>query len=217
MRPIFVTGIGTEVGKTVVSAILVEALGADYWKPVQAGGLQETDTDRVRGLLTNTLSRLHPEAIRLRTPASPHAAARTEGRMIDLDMFELPPIAQERTLVIEGAGGVLVPLNESECMVDLIEKFGCETVVVSRNYLGSINHTLLTLEALQRRGIEILGLVFNGNENAETESAILTRVNLPFLGRVRWETILTPRLIRRYADELAPKLVRHEGQRTVAT
>jgi dethiobiotin synthetase len=217
MRPIFVTGIGTEVGKTVVSAILVEALCADYWKPVQAGDLEETDTDRVRKLVTNKLSCLHPETVRLRTPASPHAAARLEGQKIALDMFELPPAVHGRPLVIEGAGGVLVPLDERHCMADLIEKLRCETVVVSRNYLGSINHTLLTIEALQRRGIEILGLVFNGDGNSDTESLILSKTGVAILGRVRWETTLTPELIERYADEFAPALARHGRRRAVGT
>ena len=215
MKPIFVTGIGTEVGKTVVSAILVEALCADYWKPVQAGDLDETDTDRVRKLLTNTLSYLHPETIRLRTPASPHAAARLEGRVIELNLFKLP--TRERPLVIEGAGGVLVPLNESDSMVDLIEKLECEAVVVSKNYLGSINHTLLTIEALQRRGVEILGLVFNGEENAATESVILSKSGVALLGRVRWEMRFTPEIVRRYAEEFARVLTRHGRRRAVGT
>lgn len=217
MRPIFVTGIGTEVGKTLVSAILVEALHADYWKPIQAGDLEATDTDRVRGLVTNELSRFHPEAVRLRTPASPHAASRREGRMIELAEIVPPAAARERPLVIEGAGGVLVPLNDSHTMLDLIAKLACETVVVSKNYLGSINHTLLTLEALERRGIEILGLVFNGEENADSESAILNRSGAPLLGRVRWETELTPTVVRRYAEELERALARRGRSRVVGT
>ena len=210
MKPIFVTGIGTEVGKTVVSAILVEALRADYWKPIQVGDLDETDTERVRKLLSNRHSFLHPETVRLRTSASPHAAARREGKEIHLGMFSIPKTASTgRPLVIEGAGGVLVPLNETHCMVDLIERLHCETVVVSKHYLGSINHTLLTVEALERRGIEILGLVFNGEENADTESLILSKTGVPLLGRIRWEPRITPELIKRYAGELAPVLARH--------
>ena len=215
MRPIFVTGIGTDVGKTVVSAILVEALGADYWKPVQAGGLEESDTDRVRRLVTNELSSFHPETVRLRTPASPHAAAKLAGRRVSLDEFQLPPAVPGRPLVIEGAGGVLVPLNDRDYMIDLIQKLGCEAVVVSRNYLGSINHSLLTIEALQRREIEILGLVFNGEENPDTESLILRRTGVALLGSVRWETALTPELIRRYADGFAAVLSRQMAERTI--
>ena len=206
MRPIFVTGIGTEVGKTVVSAILVEALGADYWKPIQAGDLDETDTERVRKLLSNRHSFLHPETVRLRTPASPHAAARREGKEIHLGMFSLPKTAG-RPLVIEGAGGVLVPLNEIHCMVDLIERLQCETVVVSKHYLGSINHTLLTVDTLERRGIPIRGVVFNGDENPDTESLILQKTGVLALGRVRWEPRITPKLIRQYADAFEPVLV----------
>ena len=205
MRPIFVTGIGTEVGKTVVSAILVEALRADYWKPIQVGDLDETDTERVRKLLSNRHSFLHPETVRLRTATSPHAAARREGKEIHLGMFSVPQTAG-RPLVIEGAGGVLVPLNETHCMVDLIERLHCETVVVSKHYLGSINHTLLTVEALERRGIGILGLVFNGEENADTESLILDKTRIRLLGRLRWEPSLTRKLIRQYADAFEPVL-----------
>jgi len=127
-------------------------------------------------------------------------------------MFSVPQTAG-RPLVIEGAGGVLVPLNETHCMVDLIERLQCETVVVSKHYLGSINHTLLTVEALERRGIEILGLVFNGEENADTESLILSKTlsktGVPLLGRIRWEPRITPGVIKRYADELTPALARH--------
>jgi len=206
LRPIFVTGIGTEVGKTVVSAILVEALGADYWKPIQVGDLDETDTERVRKLLSNRHSFLHPETVRLRTPASPHAAARREGKEIHLGMFSVPQTAG-RPLIIEGAGGVLVPLNETHCMVDLIEQLRCDAVVVSRHYLGSINHTLLTVETLQRRGIPIRGVVFNGDENPDTESLILQKTGVLALGRVRWEPRITPKLIRQYADAFEPVLV----------
>jgi len=216
LRPIFVTGIGTEVGKTVVSAILVEALRADYWKPIQVGDLDETDTERVRKLLSNRHSFLHPETVRLRTAASPHAAARREGKEIRLGMFSVPQTAG-RPLVIEGAGGVLVPLNEIHSMVDLIEQLRCDAVVVSKHYLGSINHTLLTVEALERRGIEILGLVFNGEENADTESLILSKTGVPLLGRIRWEPRITPELIKRYAGELAPALARHRWASTELT
>ena len=211
------TGIGTEVGKTVVSAILVEALGADYWKPVQAGDLQDSDTARVRRLVTNPLSSFHPEAVRLNAPASPHAAAEWEGRRITLDAFRLPPVIHDRPLVVEGAGGVLVPLNERDSMVDLIRELGCDAVVVSRHYLGSINHTLLTLEALEHRGVAVLGLVFNGEENPETETVIMARSTVPVLGRVRWEPTLTATVIQQYADAFAPALARHGRRRVVGT
>jgi dethiobiotin synthetase len=215
MKPIFVTGIGTDVGKTVVSAILVEALAADYWKPVQAGDLEESDTERVRQLVTNKLSCFHPETVRLKTPASPHAAARLEGRRISLSELRRPPAVHGRPLVIEGAGGVLVPLNDRDSMIDLILKLDCQAVVVSRNYLGSINHSLLTIEALQRREIEVLGIVFNGEENPDTESLILSRTGVALLGNVRWETTLTPVIIRRYADQFAAVLSRPIAQRTM--
>ena len=169
----------------------------------------------MRRLVTNKLSSFHPETVRLRTPASPHAAAKFEGRRIALEELRPPPAIPGRPLVIEGAGGVLAPLNDRDSMIDLIQKLGCEAVVVSRNYLGSINHSLLTIEALQRREIEILGLVFNGEENPDTESLILSRTGVALLGSVRWETALTPELIRRYADGFAAVLSRQMAERTI--
>lgn len=166
---IFVSGIGTEVGKTVVSAILVEALQADYWKPVQSGDLDYTDTDKVREW-TGFGVRTHPENYRLRTPASPHASAAIDGVAIRLESFQLP--ATDNFLVAEGAGGLMVPLNGRHLIIDLIEHLALPVVLVSRHYLGSINHTLLSVEALQRRGIPVAALIFNGAPHASTEQAI---------------------------------------------
>lgn len=172
----FVTGIGTEIGKTVVSAILVKALQADYWKPVQSGDLDHTDTDKVQLWSGMGSERIHPETYRLQRPMSPHASAAAEGVTIRMEEFHLPDTSNN--LIVEGAGGLMVPLNEKENMIDLIACLDIPVVLVSRNYLGSINHTLLSVEALQRRNIPIAGLVFNGASVPTTESVICKMTGL---------------------------------------
>ncbi len=167
----FVSGIGTEVGKTVVSAFLQLALDADYWKPVQAGDLDFGDTDRVKSWTGMPPERYHPERYRLRTSASPHYAARLDGEEISLDDFTLPE-THGRPLLVEGAGGLLVPINERDCMIDLAAHLGLPVVLVSRHYLGSINHTLLSLEVLRGRGMQCAGIVFSGGDNPESARII---------------------------------------------
>ena len=197
----FVTAIGTDSGKTLASAILCEALGADYWKPVQAG--TPRDTDSVRELVSNGKTRLHPERYLLRTPASPHAAARLEGISIDLKAFALPPTSN--TLVIEGAGGCLVPLNDRDFVVDLIATLGAEVILVSNLYLGSINHTLLTVEALKNRNLPVRGLIFNGTPNEESENIILHHTKLDCLLRIKREPVINAEVVRSYATLLNKK------------
>ncbi len=199
MKRYFVTGIGTGVGKTVVSAILTQALGADYWKPIQAGDLESSDTRRVRDLVTDARSRFHVEAWRLARAESPHAAARAEGKEIILE--SLVPPATTNSLVIEGAGGLLVPINARQLMVDALPLFEAEIVLVSRHYLGSINHTLLTLEALARRSIPVAGLVLNGTPVPATEEAIAARCRAPVVLRLREEQVITREVVARYAAE----------------
>ncbi|MGB1931634.1 MAG: dethiobiotin synthase [Flavobacteriales bacterium] len=182
MMRYFVTGIGTEIGKTISSAILVEALEADYWKPIQAGELENSDTKKVFNLISNTKSQFHQESYRLKAAMSPHAAAQREGLEIQLTNCKVP--STENTLIIEGAGGLLVPLNDTDCIIDLIPQFKAETILISQHYLGSINHTLLSVEALQKRGLSIKGILFNGEENKETEDIILSKTGLPSLGRI---------------------------------
>jgi dethiobiotin synthetase len=182
MSNFFISGIGTDVGKTVVSSILVEALQADYWKPVQAGDLAFGDCDRAKSLITNKKSQFHPETYRLNTPASPHFAAEVDGIEIGLDAFQLPKT--ENTLIVEGAGGLLVPLNSKETVLDLIQKLKIPVILVSRNYLGSINHTMLSVEVLKQRNIPIAGIVFNGVPNPATESWILNASALTCLARI---------------------------------
>ena len=178
----FVTGIGTEIGKTIVSAVLVEKLKADYWKPIQSGELDNSDTHKVKSLVSNEVSVFHPEAYQLTQPYSPHHSAALDGVTISLDLINLPKT--NNCLIIEGAGGLMVPLNGKDLMIDLIVKLNAEVVLVSKNYLGSINHTLLSIEALKNRGITIMGLIFNGVENKSSEEIITNLSGLTVLGRV---------------------------------
>ncbi|MBK7183219.1 MAG: dethiobiotin synthase [Bacteroidetes bacterium] len=197
MRKIFVTGIGTDVGKTLVSSILVEALQADYWKPVQTGSFFSTDTAKVQKWISNTVSQIHPETYCLKQYMSPHAAAELEGTEIKLENINIP--ATDKTLIIEGAGGLMVPLNRSEFMIDMITKFDAEVILVVQNYLGSINHTLLSVEALKSRGLNVLGLIFNGPPHQLSEDIILDTTKLKLLGRINKETDLDKSVISRYA------------------
>ena len=161
-RPIFITGIGTGIGKTVVSAIVTEALQADYWKPVQAGFEGGTDALSVQNLISNTISVIHPEVYKLQLPASPHIAAQAENIEIVLDeIVRLKPIISNKHLIIEGAGGVIVPLNKNEFVIDLILKLQARVILVSRNYLGSINHSLLTAELCKQKNVDVVGWIFN--------------------------------------------------------
>ncbi len=195
-----VAGIGTEIGKTVASAVLVEALWADYWKPVQSGALTDSDTATVRRLVSNPKSQFHPEAYRLMQPLSPHAAAELDGVRIDLARMTLPQT--DNALVIELAGGLMVPLNDRELNIDWVQRLGLPVVLVSRNYLGSINHTLLSVEVCRNRNVPVLGLLFNGPTVPASETFILTYTGLPCLGRIRQEDQITQAVVSRYADAL---------------
>ena len=172
---LFITGIGTDVGKTIASSIIVEALEADYWKPIQAGDLDNSDTSKVEKYVSNTTTTFHKNAYALQTPASPHYAAEIDGITIDLKQIKEPSFdkAQDsKHLVVEGAGGILVPLNSSDCVIDIIQP-DYNVIVVSRHYLGSINHTLMTIEILKFRNLNVAGIIFSGDENKATESIIL--------------------------------------------
>lgn len=200
---IFVTGISTDVGKTVVSAIITEALEADYWKPIQAGGLDHTDSDTIRDLISNSKTRIHPERYRLNTPASPHLAAEIDG--IEIVKNNIIEPHTQNHLVIEGAGGLYVPINNLENVFDLILP-EYEVVIVSRHYLGSINHTLMTIEALWNRNANILGIVFSGDENKATEKLILDRTGLNMIGRVDEEPYFDKSVTKEYADQFRDNL-----------
>ncbi len=201
---IFITGIGTDVGKTIASAIVAEALEADYWKPIQAGDLANSDSHKVKSLVANEKSRFHENSYKLNTPASPHLAAELDGIVIDLKQIKEPKT--ENHLIIEGAGGILVPLNDTECVVDLIRK-DYKVIVVSRHYLGSINHTLLTIEALNNRKIAVAGLIFSGDENKATEEIILKKTEVKFIGRIDNEPYFDANVISYYADKFRENLL----------
>jgi dethiobiotin synthetase len=201
---LFITGIGTDVGKTVASAIVVEALEADYWKPIQAGDLDSSDTHKVKSRISNQKSQFHPNAYALNTPASPHYAATVDGITINLKNIKEPKT--DNHLVIEGAGGILVPLNDSDCVVDLIQK-DYKVIIVSRHYLGSINHTLLTVEGLQSRKISIAGIIFSGDENKATEEIILNKTGLKCIGRIDNEPYFDENVIGYYADKFRENLL----------
>jgi dethiobiotin synthetase len=163
MKPIFISGTGTGIGKTLVAALLTEALKADYWKPVQAGFEQGTDSTLIASLISNSESVIHPETYKLQLAASPHIAARNENLRIELStiLHDFKKMNPQRPLIIEGAGGLIVPLNEREFVFDLIKELDAKLILVSRNYLGSINHSLMTAKLCQSYKLDVAGWVFN--------------------------------------------------------
>ncbi|MDP3681853.1 MAG: dethiobiotin synthase [Flavobacterium sp.] len=201
---LFITGIGTDVGKTIASAIITEALQADYWKPIQAGDLENSDSHKIKCFLSNEKTVIHPNSYALNTPASPHLAAELDGIVIDLKKIIEPKT--ENHLVVEGAGGVFVPLNSNDCVIDLIQS-DYKVIVVSRHYLGSINHTLLTIEALQNRKIAIAGIIFSGDENKASEEIILNKTGIKCIGRIEQEPYFDKNVIKEYADLFREQLL----------
>ncbi|UPQ80761.1 dethiobiotin synthase [Flavobacterium azooxidireducens] len=202
---IFITGIGTDVGKTIASAIITEALEADYWKPVQAGELDFSDKDKVQSLISNSKTKIHENSYALQTPASPHYAAALDGISININSIKEPKTKNH--LVIEGAGGIFVPLNQTETVMDLIQP-DYKVIIVSRHYLGSINHSLLTIEALKNRNFNIGGIIFSGDENEATESIILSKTGVAFLGRIDNEPYFDQNVISYYAEKFKENLQR---------
>lgn len=196
MSTYFITGISTDVGKTVASAIITEALKADYWKPVQAGELDNCDTKKVKQLVSNTRSKFHPNAYALNTPMSPHGAADIDGVTIDIRKIKTPKTKNH--LVIEGAGGLLVPLNDKDTVFDLI-KPKYKVIVVSRHYLGSINHTLLTVNTLKEKGFDV-AILFSGNEHKTTEDIIKKMTQVPVIGRIEEEPYFDKNVVKEYAE-----------------
>jgi dethiobiotin synthetase len=200
MKRYFLTGIGTDVGKTITAAVLTQALGSDYWKPVQAGSLDFTDTMRVKSLKSRTEGIFHPEAYLLKHALSPHAAADLEGMEIALENICLPECNNH--LIIEGAGGLMVPLNHQSLIIDLIPQFSAEVILVSRNYLGSINHTLLSAFALKQYAIPVKGIIFNGNPNLPTEKVIMKHTGLKMLARIPEMEEINPKQIEKAAQNI---------------
>lgn len=197
----FITGIGTNIGKTIVSAILTEGLEADYWKPIQAGDLDHSDSLKVQSFISNSTTKIHPEAYRLNQPMSPHAAAKLDNINIDLEKIVLPKTTNN--LIIEGAGGLMVPLNKKELVIDLIKKLDAEVILVSQNYLGSINHTLLSLEILKSKNLKVLGIIFNGKPNLETENYILNYSGVKYLGRIDEHQQITREVVLSYKNKFS--------------
>ena len=192
-KPIFVTGIGTGIGKTITSAILVEKLQADYWKPVQSGDLGKTDTMTVKSLVSNSTTVFHPETYRLTQPFSPHKSAAMDGIVMDPKKFTLPET--DNQLIIEGAGGLMVPINEQFLVVNLIKQLDAEVILVSQNYLGSINHTLLSIYALKRFQIPIRGIIFNGPKDIYSKEYILSSAKVEFLGHIPEFAVLDKKIV----------------------
>lgn len=201
----FVTGIGTNVGKTIVSAILTEALEADYWKPIQAGDLDNSDTLKVKNLVSNDRSVFHGEQFSLSQPMSPHAAAAIDKKQISVKNIKRPQTSND--LIMEGAGGLLVPLNHKETIADLILPED-RIILVSRNYLGSINHTLLSLEVLKARGFKCFGIIFNGEVNKASEEVILKMSGVRFLGRIDEEPYFDRNVVKEYANIFRESLIK---------
>jgi dethiobiotin synthetase len=197
MQRIFVTGISTEVGKTIASAIFTEALEADYWKPVQAGELDNTDSHKVARLISNSKTEIHKSSYELKSPMSPHAAAEVDGIRIDRQRIHEPET--DNHLVIEGAGGLLVPLNEEDTILDIIMP-NYKVIVVSRHYLGSINHTLLTVNWLKQKGYDVF-LLFSGDANPHTEDIILHKTGVSLLGRIDEEAVFDKKVVKEYAKK----------------
>lgn len=204
-KKLFITGISTNVGKTIASAIITEALEADYWKPIQAGDLDHSDSHFIKSNIKSQKSKIFPNAYQFNTPASPHLAAELDGITIDLKNIIEPKTNNH--FVIEGAGGLFVPLNKTDFVIDLIQP-DYKVIIVSRHYLGSINHTLLTIEALKNRKINIAGIIFNGNENRPTETIILNTTQLKCIGRINDEPYFDQNVISEYADLFRDNLLK---------
>lgn len=198
MTPIFITGTGTDVGKTLVSAIIVEALKADYWKPVQAGFSDGTDSLFVRQVISNKITVIHPECYLLKMPASPHLAAPAEKKEITIkEIIDHLPNTKNQ-LIIEGAGGLMVPLNKNELMLDLIKKLNAKVIVVSKNELGSINHSLLTAAVLKSKKINVAGWVFN-EEYKNYANDIARWSGFPVIANVKHQPVISKETIKKEA------------------
>lgn len=207
--PIFITGIGTEIGKTVVSSIIVEALGADYWKPIQAGIEEASDNEKVKNLTSNPSISFHNEVYKLKLPASPHIAARQEDERIDLDKINTAykKIASN-CLIIEGAGGLMVPLNDQEFIIDLIELLRAKVILVSRNYLGSINHSLITASLCRQRKLDVVGWVFN-DQYLHYEEEIAGWSGYPKIASIPLATNVNKQFVSGQAQLIKPHLLQY--------
>jgi dethiobiotin synthetase len=199
MKQICIAGIHTGIGKTIASAVIAEALGYDYWKPVQAGEPDNTDSMNVSKLISNRNTRIHPEAYKLQLAASPHYAAKEEGLEIDLNSITIP--AGENGLIIETAGGIMSPLNSVYTNLDLIKKLSVPVILVVSDYLGSINHTMLSVEILRMHSINTLGIVYSGNEFTPGREFIQQNSGLKTLFSISELNTINPETIAAEADK----------------
>jgi len=200
-----VAGIGTDVGKTVISAVLCQAFGADYWKPVQAGDLTHSDSDKVKALVDTPNFKIHPEIHRLTAPMSPHAAAKIDDIQIKPSDFQKPD-TQGCHLITELAGGLMVPFSNNYLTIDLIQDLGDPVILVINSYLGSINHTLLSLELLRQRNVTLFGVIFNGQTNMESREIILQYSGVRVMADIPHAERLDRDFIQTHAQDIARRL-----------
>jgi len=205
MKPIFITGTGTDVGKTLVAAIVTEALQADYWKPVQAGFARGTDSLWIEQMISNKKTKIHPEFYKLKMPASPHLAAKAEGVKIVLKDIVRHLPKTKNTLIIEGAGGLMVPLNKKEFILDLVKKLKAKVIIVSKNELGSINHSLLTAAVLKKEKIDVAGWIFN-EQYLNYENEITNWSGYPLIASVPHLNEITKETIKAEAEKMKERL-----------
>lgn len=205
-KNVFVTGIGTGVGKTVTATILAKALKADYWKPVQTGSSEGTDASFAGLYVDKQVSKIHPPAYLFSHPSSPHYAARLENCTIQLKEIQLP--SSDNRIVAEGAGGLLVPLNEKHTVADLILHLQLPAVLVASNYLGSINHTLLSIAYMRQKKIPLLGIIFNGKKFLDNEEIITRFSHVPVLGFVEEATEFNAHFFEKQSAALRTNITR---------
>ncbi len=205
MKPVFITGTGTDVGKTLVAAIVTEALQADYWKPVQAGYEEGTDSLWIEKMISNKKTIIHPELYKLKLPASPHLSAKAEHKKIILEnIIDHLPKTKNR-LIIEGAGGLMVPLNKKEFVLDLVKKLKAKVIIVSKNELGSINHSLLTAAVLKKEKIDVAGWIYN-EEYMNYEDEIADWSGYPVIGSVPHLKEISKEAIKAEAKKMKHRL-----------
>jgi dethiobiotin synthetase len=205
LKPIFITGTGTDVGKTLISAIVTESLHADYWKPVQAGFSDGTDSLFIQEMISNNKSKIHPELYRLKMPASPHLSAPAEEKKIKIKEIIAHLPKTKNQLIIEGAGGLMVPLNQKEMILNLIKKLKAKVIIVSKNELGSINHSLLTAAVLKKEKINVLGWIFT-EEYKNYENEIAGWSGYPVIAGVKHLPVISKETIKAEAIKMLPKL-----------
>ncbi len=206
MKRIFISGIGTDVGKTCMAAVVTQALQADYWKPIQAGFDKGTDRETVAELLSNKDSICFPERYKLALPASPHISAREEDVQIEMEALLQALPKTNKPLVIEGAGGILVPINDHQFVGDLIKALDAHVILVSRNYLGSINHSLLTAQWIKQHNISCLGWIFN-DQFMDYEDEIVGWSGYQKLGSFPFDTNFNARTVATWAEQIRPSLL----------